>query len=58
MVVKYDIISDSTMVVSNRDFSDTLYRMSDSIVTFDEVDPEDIVVINECETAIFERARD
>ena len=56
MIVSYRIIDDTILIMSNSDFSDTLYRMSDSIITFDEVDQEDIVTIKECETAIFERA--
>jgi hypothetical protein len=58
MVVKYQMINDSVMVMSNRDFSDTLYRLNDSIPTVDEIDLEDSAAFKEYATALFVRGNE
>jgi hypothetical protein len=45
MTVRYQVIADSILVVSNNDFSDTLFRMDRAIVTLDEVDLSDTVAL-------------
>ena len=47
MTVMYQIKADSILVISNYDFSDTLYRMDNSIVTKDEINPSDTVILKE-----------
>ena len=58
MVVKYHMINDSVMVMSNRDFSDTLYRLNDSIPTVDEIDLKDSVAFKKYATSFFVRANE
>jgi len=56
MVVGYQLIDDSILVLSNAEFSDTLSRLNDSIVFLNEIDPNDTVGQKRYRNGFYERS--
>ena len=56
MVVGYQMINDSILVIGNMDFSDTLYKLDQSIIMFEEFNHMDTAGIRKYESEFFRRA--
>lgn len=56
MVVGYQVIDDSILILSNSDFSDTIYKLDQSLIMIDEADLKGETAFREYESAFYNRA--